>query len=79
MICEKILARCAAEPESLGHLDLFILHRKRLLFAEQQRRELLVDHRGQRLVDRHAADLSLGTAPPGQTALPVNAHEGCIE
>ena len=49
------------------------------VFADQQRRELLVDHRGQRLVGRHAADLGLGLAPPGQAAFGVDAHQRRIE
>jgi len=49
------------------------------IFSHQQRRELLVDHRRQALVRRHAADLGLGLALAGQAAFGANAHKGRIE
>src|SRR2546430_11456503 len=35
------------------------------VLADEERRELIVDHQRQRLVLRHAADLRLGFAPAG--------------
>ena len=49
------------------------------VLADEERRELLVDHAGQRLVLRHAADLRLGLAPAGQAAFGVDAHQRPVE
>src|SRR3954451_15909861 len=49
------------------------------VLALQERREFLVDHAGQRLVLRHAADLRLGLAPADEAAFGLDAHERAVE